>query len=228
MSYSEDDLLPLSGIQHFKYCPRQWALIHIDKQWEDNTLTFEGQLLHKNVDNPFYRMKQGPAMALRCVHVASRELGLYGIMDLVELSPASGNNTPDKGIITIPDYDGRWIPFPVEYKHGAPKPDFVDEVQLAAQAMCLEEMYDIEISFGAFFYQKTMHRHNITFSTELRDEVRYCADEMHRLFDNLCIPKAVRSKRCLRCSLLNLCMPNYSKLRTPSEYIKKNLYEETT
>lgn len=87
--YNEDDMLMLSGIQHFRFCPRQWALIHIEQQWDDNRLTIEGQILHKHVDDPFYRQKCGDQITLRAVNIASRELGLYGISDAIELLPSS-------------------------------------------------------------------------------------------------------------------------------------------
>ena len=132
--YSEDEMLMLSGIQHFRFCPRQWALIHIEQQWEENRLTVEGELLHKHADDPFYRQKCGDYIALRSVNIASSELGLYGIADIVELHP-----TEDKSnSITHPKYPGSWLPYPIEYKHGKPKKNEIDEVQLAAQAMCLD------------------------------------------------------------------------------------------
>lgn len=148
--YEDDDMLMLSGIQHFRFCPRQWALIHIEQQWYDNRLTIEGQIMHKHVDDPFYRQKCGDFITLRAVNIASRELGLYGIADAIELIPASTS----ENTITHPKYPGRWNPIVVEYKHGKPKRNEVDDVQLAAQVMCLEEMYDIHIEYGIFFMVK--------------------------------------------------------------------------
>ena len=142
--YGEDDMLMLSGIQHFRFCPRQWALIHVDQQWEDNRLTVEGQILHKHVDNPFYRQKCGDRITMRAVSIASRELGLYGITDAVELLPSPSMTDA----IVHTGYPGQWRPVVVEYKHGKPKKNEVDEVQLAAQTMCLEEMYSIHIPYG--------------------------------------------------------------------------------
>lgn len=115
--YSEDDMLMLSGIQHFRFCPRQWALIHIEQQWDDNRLTIEGQILHKHVDDPFYRQKCGDQITLRAVNIASRELGLYGISDAIELLPSPSL----EDTILHPKYPGRWRPVAVEYKHGRPK-----------------------------------------------------------------------------------------------------------
>ena len=169
--YNDDDMFMLSGIQHFRFCPRQWALIHIEQQWDDNRLTIEGQLMHKHVDDPFYRQKCGNQITLRSVNIASHELGLYGISDAIELFPASSF----EGTIVHPKYPGRWQPVVVEYKHGRPKRNEVDEVQLAAQTMCLEEMYAIHIPYGVFFYGELRHRIEVNITDGLRDIVRQCA-----------------------------------------------------
>ena len=121
--YTEDEMLMLSGIQHYMFCPRQWALIHIEQQWAENKLTTEGNILHKNVDNPFYRQKNGDVITLRSLHVASKELGLYGITDAVELIPSDS----PKDAITHNRYKGYWKPYPIEYKRGRHKPDERDE-----------------------------------------------------------------------------------------------------
>ena len=156
-------MLMLSGIQHFRFCPRQWALIHIEQQWEDNRLTIEGQILHKHVDDPFYRQKCGNHITLRSVNIASKELGLYGITDAIELLPTEDSNDS----ITHPKYPGHWLPVPVEYKHGRPKKNEIDEVQLIAQAMCLEEIYNINIAYGAIFYAEIHHRVEIEITPHL-------------------------------------------------------------
>lgn len=220
--YSEDDMLMLSGIQHFRFCPRQWALIHIEQQWDDNRLTIEGQILHKHVDDPFYRQKCGDQITLRAVNIASRELGLYGISDAIELYPSqSTENT-----IHHPKYPGRWKPIVVEYKHGKPKRNEIDEVQLAAQTMCLEEMYAIHISHGVFFYGELRHRIDIDITEELRDIVKHCAREMHDVFAKSVIPKAEYGKHCEKCSLIDICMPKITKnCTTVNTYLDKSLYQ---
>ena len=222
--YAEDEMLMLSGIQHFMFCPRQWALIHIEQQWDENRLTMEGNLLHSNVDNPSYRQKNGETITLRSVSIASKTLGLYGVTDAIELLPAVNG---EKGI-SHKVYPGLWKPYPVEYKRGRPKCSPVDEVQLAAQVMCLEEMYGIEIEQGALFYWETRHRETIHIDQNLRRQTIDCANQMHNLFKGGCIPKAVSSKRCTNCSLANVCMPNIEKCLTPNTYLNKFLYEETT
>ncbi len=220
--YSEDDMLMLSGIQHFRFCPRQWALIHIDQQWEENRLTIEGQILHHHVDDPFYRQKCGDLITLRAVHIASHELGLYGISDAIELHPSSS----EEDTILHPKYPGRWQPVIVEYKHGKPKKNEIDEVQLAAQVMCLEEMYRIHIPYGAFFYGELRHRVQVDITDELRQIVRDCAWEMHQLFEKTLLPKAEYGKHCEKCSLKEICMPKMEQCCTAaSTYLKNNLYQ---
>ena len=219
--YNEDDMLMLSGIQHYRFCPRQWALIHIDQQWDENRLTVEGELLHKHVDDSFYRQKCGDFISLRSVNVASYELGLYGITDVIELHPTDDSVNS----ITHPRYPGCWMPYPVEYKHGRPKQNEEDEVQLVAQAMCLEEQYNIKIAYGAVFYAETRHRMEVYINEYLRNIVTTCAREMHEIFASGRLPAIQRGKYCDKCSLNNLCMPETADCSKVSHYLNKNLYE---
>lgn len=221
--YKEEDMLMLSGIQHFMFCPRQWALIHIDQQWEENRLTTEGLLLHTNVDNPSYRQKNGETITLRSVSIASKKLGLYGVTDAIELHPV----VDSKAGIQHKLYPGIWKPFPVEYKRGKPKRTSIDEVQLAAQVMCLEEMYGINLEYGALYYGETRHRELIHINESLRTLTVECAEKMHRVFSSGVIPKAVKGKYCRSCSLVDICMPNTENCPKVSSYLKKCLYEET-
>ncbi|MFI3299555.1 MAG: CRISPR-associated endonuclease Cas1 [Rikenellaceae bacterium] len=179
MNYSEEDMLMLSGIQHFVFCPRQWALIHIEQQWSDNHLTTEGNILHINVDNPHYRQKNGEHITLRSLHIASKELGLYGIADAVELIPAED----ELNSITHQRYSGRWLPIPVEYKRGHSKISHCDRVQLTAQVIALEDMYGVEINHGAIFYWENRRREVVPITQELRVLTQKMADEMHQKED---------------------------------------------
>lgn len=214
-------MLMLSGIQHYRFCPRQWALIHIEQQWSDNRLTIEGKIMHKHADDPFYRSKCGMYITLRAVSIASHELGLYGISDIIELH--SSNSIEDS--ITHPQYPGLWHPVPIEYKHGKPKSNEVDNVQLTAQAMCLEEMYGIKVSHGAFFYGETMHRTEVEITPKLRKIVKQCAVEMHEIFHKADMPKAKYGRHCERCSLKESCIPQLNKRTTVDTYLKNNLYQ---
>ena len=214
----------LSGIQHFMFCPRQWALIHIEQQWADNKLTAEGVILHKNVDNPFFRQKNGSVITIRSLHIASKELGLYGITDAVELLPADSSANS----ITHPKYEGFWMPYPVEYKRGHQKPDERDEVQLAAQAMCLEKMYGVNIPYGALYYNETKHRETIAISDNLRAVTKRCARRMHDIFRSGILPKAEKKNHCKNCSLKDICLPEMDNCRKVVTYLNKNLYEDIT
>lgn len=224
MPYSEEEMLMLSGIQHYMFCPRQWALIHIEQQWSDNRLTAEGQLLHEHVDNPFYRQKNGSTITLRSVSVASKKLGLYGITDAIELLPSA----TQENAIAHSSYPGYWIPFPVEYKRGKRKPDERDEVQLAAQVMCLEEMHGIYIESAALYYGETRHRENVRITDSLRELTQSCAMEMHEIYRKGVTPKAIKKGHCRNCSLLDLCLPELNRCTSVSNYLKNNLYEETS
>ena len=223
MSYSEDDMLMLSGIQHYAFGPRQWAIIHIDQQWNDNRLTMDGHIMHSHVDDPFYRQKMGDFICLRAVSLASKELGLYGVSDIVELHPGDG----EENTIIHPSYPGRWVPFPVEYKHGRPKRDDVDIVQLVAPAMCLEEPYGMRIFKGAVYYGQTRRRLNVDITDELRSAVRAYVESMHEVFRSGKIPSAEKHYYCDNCSLKDICMPESASINSASNYIKNNLYEET-
>ena len=224
MNYDDEHMLMLSGIQHYMFCPRQWALIHIEQQWNENRFTVEGQFLHKNVDDPSYRQKNGECISLRSVPIASKTLGLYGFTDVVELHPSEKSENS----ILHPDYPGHWKPHPIEYKRGHVKPDERDEVQLAAQTICLEEMYGVEIDCGYLFYGETRRREKIIIDARLRNLTQQCADEMHKIYDTFTIPKAVKTSKCSNCSLLEICSPNTKNRSSVDYYLTKNLYEKVT
>ena len=149
--YPPEERLPLSGIQHFLFCRRQWALIHVEQQWQENALTVEGRLLHRKADEPFIIEKRQGVIVARSVPVASPSLGLSGICDVVEFTPS-----PDG--VHLPGHEGRYLAAPVEYKRGRQKHDHSDEAQLCAQAICLEEMLAISIPAGYLYYGQTRRR----------------------------------------------------------------------
>jgi len=215
--YSEDELLALSGIQHMAFCPRQWALIHIEQLWSENVKTVEGRLMHDKADNPFLQESRGSVIIARSIPLASYSLGLYGIADVVEFKRALNGSA---GIV-LSDYDGVWIPHPVEYKRGRPKQDERDKVQLCSQAICLEEMYGTNIACGSLYYGETRHREHIVFDRELRCHVRTLAITMHQLFKDGKSPKANYARRCSQCSLVDLCMPKLTmKELTVKQYLE--------
>jgi len=204
ISFTEDEMLMLSGIQHYAFCPRQWALIHIEQKWVENVLTVEGQYMHEKVEDPFFAESRGDFDTIRSLSLVSRNLGLYGKSDVIEFIKTGKNEVNS---ILLPGKAGRWKPFPVEYKRGKPKPDECDEVQLCAQAMCLEEMYHIRLQNGFIYYGKTRHRHEVVFSEKLRNLVIQYSGEMHRLFSQGITPPAKPKSGCRSCSLLDICLP---------------------
>lgn len=219
MIYTDDDLLMLSGIQHIAFCERQWALIHVEQQWEENFRTVEGNHLHERVDDPFESESRKNIIILRSVSLVSYSLGLYGVADVVELYQTdSSNGTKLSG------HSGKWLPLPIEYKRGKPKPDERDEVQLCAQAICLEEIYSLNIEKGSLFYGETRHRHDVEFGKVLRDKVYIYIQRMHELYDSGITPPAVYSLQCKSCSLINICLPNTFKVKkSVIDYLREGL-----
>lgn len=218
--YTTDELLPLSGIQHFYFCRRQWALIHVERQWQENRLTAEGRAMHDIADDPFFsEVREGKIIA-RAMPVASYNLGLSGICDVVEFIPSALG-------IHLKHRSGNYLPQPVEYKHGKVKKDACDEVQLCAQAICLEEMLSVDIPRGYFFYGEVKHRVEIVFSGDLRDLVKHISKEMHQYFERGYTPQVKPSKACQSCSMQDVCLPTLQKNRIPvSEYIKIHVDEQ--
>ena len=215
--YTPDDLLPLSGIQHFLFCRRQWALIHIEQQWKENALTAEGRIMHKRVDDPFFTETRNGVITARSVPVASYRLGLSGICDVVEFAASPEG-------VKLPNREGLYLPTPIEYKRGKEKHDHSDETQLCAQALCLEEMLSTEITRGYFYYGETRHRVEIPFTAELRALVKDMSDEMHNYFSRGYTPKVKTSKACRSCSLADICLPVLQeKVIAASKYIRMQI-----
>lgn len=217
--YEEEDYLQLSGIQHFAFCRRQWALAYIEMQWAENVRTVEGKLLHEKAHDITGREKRGKILISRAMPVSSRKLGISGECDVVEFHCA------DKGI-TLHGYEGYYQVIPVEYKRGIPKTDHTDSLQLTAQAMCLEEMLCCEIPFGHLYYGGTRHREKVIFSDELRKKVQDMFQEMHSYFQKGYTPKVRWSKSCNACSLKDLCLPVLGKKKSVKNYIDERLDEE--
>jgi CRISPR-associated exonuclease Cas4 len=215
--YTQDELLPLSGIQHFLFCRRQWALIHIEQQWKENVLTAEGRIMHQRADDPFFTETRNGVITARSVPVASYRLGLSGVCDVVEFT-----TSPDG--VKLPGRDGLYLAAPVEYKHGKEKQDHSDETQLCAQALCLEEMLSVTIPKGYLFYGETRHRVEIELTTELRNLVKDMADEMHNYFQRGYTPRVKTFKGCRSCSLADVCLPVLQeKVIAASKYIKQQI-----
>lgn len=199
--YSEDEMLMLSGIQHFAFCRRQWALIHLFGEWRDNALTIEGQWLHRNADDSSKTRIRGGIIEVHSVAVASARLGLRGFCDVVELLPCGEGGVQWRG------FDGNFSIMPVEYKRGTEKFGLEDELQLCAQAMCLEEANNARIDCGAIYYGKNRRRSRVIFSEELRGKVESASREMHEIYRTPAVQPAAYSKKCGQCSMFEICRP---------------------
>lgn len=216
--YNEEDFLLLSGVQHYSFCKRQWALIHIEQQWQENLRTIEGQIMHERAHDKVINEKRGDVIISRGMNVFSRTLGLTGTCDVVELHK-------DKDGVRIFGREGIYKPIPVEYKRGSPKEDECDVLQLCAQAMCLEEMLICSIPEAYLFYGETKHRLKILLDDKLRHHVKEMAEDMHDLYNRRHTPKVKPSKSCKACSLNEICMPKLCKNPSVENYIKSRLKE---
>lgn len=214
--YSEDEYLMLSGLQHFMFCRRQWALIHIEQQWAENYRTADGRVMHRNVHDASLHEKRGDTVTARAMAVSSARLGLSGECDAVEFRK-------DNGGIEIFGLDGRYSVTPIEYKRGAPKADESDIMQLAAQAMCLEEMLCCDIPVGFLFYGDTRHRLKVEIDAALRSRVEKAVCEMHDMFRRRYTPKVKRSKACNACSLKEICLPVLCSEKSAEKYMRDML-----
>ena len=219
MEYAEDDHLMISGIQHFKFCRRQWALIHVEQQWEDNAHTVVGELMHKKVHDPYLTEKRKEVIIARAMPVSSRELGISGECDAVEFHKCEDG-------IKLHGHRGLYSVYPIEYKKGKPKLTEEDKLQLAAQVLCLEEMFSTQIPEGAIFYGETRRREPVEITKELREEVRDVFREMHGYYSRRYTPRVKYSKSCNACSLKEICLPKLGKTGSVKSYIQRMLEEE--
>lgn len=219
--YKEEDFLMLSGIQHFTFCRRQWALIHIEQQWEENLRTVEGNIMHERAHDGFSSEKRGNLIISRGMNIFSTSLGVSGTCDIVEFHQ-SEDGIPLKG------RDGKYIPVPVEYKKGRAKEKDEDIMQLVAQAICLEEMLCCEVSKGYLYYGETRRRLEVEITEERKENVKNKFEEMHKLYERNYTPKVKPTKACNVCSLKNLCLPILMKKRSVEEYIQGAMQEVDT
>ena len=219
MAFNEEDYLQLSGIQHFRFCRRQWALIHIENLWAENEKTVSGEIMHERAHNSGLREKRADLIITRSLAVVSPTLGVSGACDVVEFRKSADG-------IPLPDENGLFTPYPVEYKHGSPRNDLANELQLCGQAMCLEEMLCCDIPNGALYFGDIRRRVEIEFTPELRRDVINTLEEMHTLYKRGYTPKVKPTKACNACSLKELCLPKLTRCGTVKSYLKK--YMEDT
>jgi CRISPR-associated exonuclease Cas4 len=206
-SYADKELL-LSGIQHYFFCPRQWALIHLAQIWEDNYFTSMGDVMHSRVHNDGYTPSDKNVIVERALPLFSKTLGVNGVSDVVEFKKSSTG-------VPLKKHRGRYTIFPVEYKRGKTKSNDCDRAQLCLQALCLEEMFDCSIPHGAIYYGKTRHREYVELKDSLRESVVRALREMHDLADSWIIPAPpTQIQQCKSCSLVDSCLP--AQIRTVS------------
>ena len=216
MKYNEDEYLLLSGIQHFDFCRRQWALIHIENMWNENFFTAEGRILHERVHDKTQTESRGDILTVRGMSVKSEILGVSGECDAVVFEKN------DSGV-SLHGRKGFWTILPVEYKRGHEKIDDCDRLQAAAQAMCLEEMFCTEINRAAVYYYETKNREYFEISKDVRGAVRRLVSEMHELYRRGYTPRVKRDKKCDRCSLKDTCLPELFSKKSAKEYYSEHM-----
>jgi CRISPR-associated exonuclease Cas4 len=209
MNYAEEDLIPLSAVQHVIFCERQCALIHVEQLWDENLFTAEGRIMHERVHERGQESRKNIRIE-RGLPLRSLRLGLIGKADVVEFHRTES---------------GTWQPFPVEYKRGKPKLEDCDKVQLCAQAMCLEEMLGVNVPHGALYYGKTRHRLDVTFDHALREETEKAATRARELIEERVTPKAVYTKKCKSCSLQVHCIPKLPQKQSVKTYLSRMVEE---
>lgn len=226
--YAEDDLIMISALQHYAFCERQCALIHLEQAWAENRLTAEGKVLHDRVDQ-VSTQSRGDVRIATSVRIRSLRIGIVGVIDLLEfhrLETPVDENASMVGV-PLPKVSGCWRPFPVEYKRGKPKEHRADEVQLCAQALALEETLHVTIQSGALFYGQTRRRFDVCFDGDLRRLTERLAADVHALLAGEKTPPAVYAPKCKSCSLIEICRPELQQRRSAKRWIEHRLAEET-
>lgn len=217
--YTEEKFLQISGVQHFSFCRRQWALIHVEQQWEENILTAEGRVEHHRVhDNKIADIRNGK-ITMHGLKIHSNRLGVSGECDAVEFLPVNDG-------ITLHDRNGQWAVVPVEYKHGTTKSNDCDRLQVTIQAMCLEEMFSCKIEKAYIFYFENRRREEVFLNSEIRKSAEDTLAEMHCYMEKKYTPKVRPSNDCNNCSLKDLCIPQLQKKQSVSDYIKSYVEEK--
>ena len=212
----DEEFLMISGIQHFIFCRRQWALIHIEQLWNDNLRTIEGEIVHEKCHDETFTEMRKDLLICRGMRIFSKRLKVSGQSDVVEFKKS-------KNGVNLFGHEGLWQPCPIEYKRGKPKEDLSDILQLCTQAICLEEMFCCDVEEGYLFYHETHRREKVAITKELRQQVFAIFKEMNAYYDRGYTPKAKYNKKCRNCSMKDLCLPKLSKHPSVSTYYQRNL-----
>lgn len=216
--YTDEDLLMLSGLHHFAFCKRRWALVHLENQWEDNVKTVEGNIMHEICHDTDFSESRGNLMIIRGLYLSSYKLGVTGQCDVVEFTLRND----EKGAVLF-GRKGTWDVCPVEYKKGRPISGLTDISQLCGQALFLEEMFACKIDYGYLYYGETRKRQKVIFTNELREQVKAMINEMHEYYRRGYTPKVKTTPKCKSCSLKELCLPKLCRNLSVSNYYAKNL-----
>lgn len=219
--FDEDELLPISALQHFVFCPRRCALVHIEQVWSENRFTVEGDILHQRVDE-LGRESRLNLIVSHGVGIRSLRFGVTGIVDVIEFR----SSMDGCGACALPGKEGHWIPYPIEYKRGSLRRGFGDDIQICAQALCVEEMLECSVPAGAIYYASTRKRREIAFDAKLREQTSNAIAGVRSLIAAGVIPSPEYGKKCDTCSLFDLCQPKLSVLgMDPACYVSRYLQE---
>ncbi len=204
--YDESELIMLSALEHYSYCPRQCALIHMEQSFDENVFTLRGRAVHEQVDQPEVTVEKGVRVE-RALPLWSNRLGLVGKADVVE-------------------FHGD-VPYPVEYKHGPRREKEHDDLQLCAQALCLEEMIGQSVPKGAIFHHSSRRRREVEFIPALREKVEQSVAEIRSMLASRILPSAVNDARCKNCSLQDSCLPSVVAEKTRLKRLEESLFVTT-
>lgn len=215
---NENELL-ISGIQHFIFCRRQWALIHVEGQWMENYFTVDGRFRHSNAHDGLAEEKRLNSIIVRGLRVISLEIGITGVCDVVEFHSANEG-------ITLPDEEGKWIILPIEYKRGKSDTGQAAAMQLCAQVLCLEEMFKTKISTAAIYHHLSRKREYVEITPDLRSMVLETVGEMRKLMSSGETPKPEHGKKCKSCSLSDVCLPSLSCCVPVASYMTRQMRDD--
>ncbi len=215
--YAEEDLLPLSGLQHMAFCERRWALVHLERQWSDNLYTVEGELAHEKAHSRDIESRPD-VLVRRTLPIHSFRLGLSGQADVVEFLPCAAGEPG----IAMPRRQGLWRPYPIEYKRSRDRHgERAYQIQLCAQALCLEEMLKTDVPTGAVFDSRARRRAEVAFDAGLRKRVEDLSAHMHALSASRKTPAAIYERKCEGCSMIGVCLPSATGSRSATGYLRR-------
>lgn len=219
--FDEDNFVPISALAHFLFCRRRAFLVHAEQLWAENQATAEGRILHNKADLPLSTESRGTVRIGRQLHLRSARLGLIGVADVVEFHRIEGGEQSHMGV-PLAGVEGTWLPYPVEYKRGRLRSEEGYEVQLCAQAICLEETLGVSITAGSLYFGKNRRRKEVRLGDSLRLKAEASIIALHKLLSSEIRPPTEFGTKCKHCSIEDLCMPKISmRKNTVETYIRR-------